>query len=80
MKTNDEEKFISDYRKNKRKRIKSMIGELEKANQDMFKLWCYEKSLDDKILRRQARENLIRIEELQKMYDAVASEFPQTTM
>lgn len=79
MKTNNEQKLISDYRKNKRKRIKSLIDELNKANQDMFKLWCYEKSLDDKILRRQARENLIRIEELPNMYDAAASEFPPTT-
>lgn len=79
MKTNNEQKLISDYRKNKRKRIKSLIDELNKANQDMFKLWCYEKSLDDKIPRRQARENLIRIEELSNMYDAAASEFPPTT-
>lgn len=79
MKMNNEQKLISDYRKNKRKRIKSLIDELNKANQDMFKLWCYEKSLDDKILRRQARENLIRIEELSNMYDAAASELPPAT-
>ncbi len=30
MKTNNEQKLISDYRKNKRKRIKSLIDELNK--------------------------------------------------
>lgn len=67
-------KAINAYRKIKRNNIKSKINELERANNELFKLWCYEKALDDKILRRGARENLIKIEELKVAYDKAATE------
>lgn len=67
-------KAVSAYRKIKRREIKSRIDELKKSNNELFKLWCYEKSLDDGALRKGARENLIEIEKLEVLYDRAASE------
>lgn len=65
---------IRKFRTVKRRGIKSRVSELEKKNKDLFKLWAYEKSIDDKILRKGARENLIEIEKLQNAYDRAACE------
>ena len=67
-------KAVSAYRKIKRREIKSRIDELKKSNNELFKLWCYEKSLDDAALRKGARENLIELEKLEVLYDKAAVE------
>lgn len=67
-------KAVSEYRKIKRLQIKWRIDELKKSNNELFKLWCYKKSIDDGFLRKSARNNLIEIEKLEVQYDKVASE------
>ena len=67
-------KAVSEYRKAKRRKIKCKIDELKKNNATMFKLWCYDKALDEGHLKKTARENLIEIEKLEGMYDRAATE------
>ena len=56
----------------RRKQIKSEISSLNKNNIEMFKLWCYKKNVVDyESLRKQARENLLKIEQLENEYEQV---------
>lgn len=50
--------------KRKRRRLKSQINELIKANKDIFNLLVYGKSLDEHFLKEKGRQNLLEIEKL----------------
>lgn len=65
---------IKEYRKIKRRNIKARITELKKENAELFRLWAYDKALDEAHLKKTARENLIEIEKLEPMYDRVNTE------
>lgn len=74
MTEQQKQKAIRNYRTIKRREIKAKISDLNKKNTDLFKLWCYERSVDDAFLRKAARENLIEIEKLENAYDRAAME------
>lgn len=69
-----EQGIIKKYRTEKRRSIKSEINAVCSENERLFKLWAYDKSLDVDFLKKSARQNLLRLENLQKIYDATASE------
>ena len=52
----------------------------EKNNEQLFKLWAYDKSIDVDFLKKQARENLLKLEENEKMYAATANETPDVNL
>lgn len=70
------EKAVREYKTCKRRRIKSQILELKKNNEDLFKMWCYEKCHDEVFLKKSARQNLIELEKLEMRYERVSSEEP----
>lgn len=74
MTEEQKKKAVSEYRKIKRREVKSRIDELKKNNAELFKMWAYDKSLDEKILKKGARENLIELEKLEEKYDKIAAE------
>lgn len=74
MNEKQREELVRKFRTIKRREIKSQLSELKKKNEDLFKLWAYEKCLDDNFLRKSARENLIEIEKLEAAYDGAAYE------
>lgn len=63
---------ISKYKAIKRRDLKSKIDDIQKANNELLKLLAYDKSLDDKFLKTQARENLKKTETLTSEYSAIA--------
>ena len=67
--TREEKELI----KAKRRQIKSNILQLQKANEDIFKLWAYQKSFDETFLRNQARFNLSELEKLEKEYERLGA-------
>lgn len=68
------EEIIRKYRKEKRRRLKSQINELKKANEDIFNLLVYGKSLDEHFLKKEGRQNLLEIEKLETAYDKASCE------
>lgn len=54
-------KAVSEFRKIKRRNIKSRIEELKKSNIELFKLWCYKKCIDDNALRRGGVKILLKL-------------------
>ena len=68
------EEIIRKYRKEKRRRLKSQINELIKANKDIFNLLVYGKSLDEHFLKKKGRQNLLEIEKLETAYDKALCE------
>lgn len=75
-----EKEIIKKYRTIKRREIKSEIDLLKKNNEQLFKLWAYDKSLDVDFLKKQARENLLKLEQNEKTYTATASETPDVNL
>lgn len=66
--------LLHKYRTVKRKKIKDQLSEIDKANMEYFKLWVYDKALDVDFLKKEARKILIQKEELEKQYNAAATE------
>lgn len=75
-----EKSIVKKYRVIKRREIKSEIEVLKKNNEQLFKLWAYDKSIDVDFLKKQARENLLKLEENEKMYAATANETPDVNL
>lgn len=75
-----EKEIIKKYRVIKRREIKREIDVLKKNNEQLFKLWAYDKSIDVDFLKKQARENLLKLEENEKTYAATASETPDVNL
>lgn len=60
---------MNEMVKARRCEIKSHIEELKKSNEELFKMWCYDRALDEKVLKNGARNNLLKIEELEQEYN-----------
>lgn len=74
MNERQREELVRKFRTIKRREIKSQLSELKKKNDDLFKLWAYEKAIDESHLRKSAREILIEIDKLEIAYDRAASD------
>ena len=74
MNPKEREELVRKFRTIKRRELKSQLSELKKKNDDLFKLWAYERAIDEEHLRKSAREILIEIEKLEIAYDRAASD------
>lgn len=70
---NGPSKALREYRAAIRRELKTQITELEKTNQELLRLWAYEKANDEEHLRRAARENLAYLEGAKKQYEAATT-------
>ena len=68
--------LLKKYRTIKRRQLKAGIADIDKENLELFRVWVWDKALDADFVKKQARSNLIQKENLEKAYEAVATETP----